>query len=225
VPSTQANPTLPLPSCLRLVGFTGAGMGVLTVAGSAILYSLDRTFSVFTVYLSDVGNTPGWPATVFNSGMLIVAPVRFAFLILLLAVLAHHGASRVSRVAALVLGLVAVLGSIGSAAIPFSLNRTLHMGSAFAYFVGTVALQSVIAWSEWRARLPRSLPALSLLVVVVYLVFATLLALAGKVPGITRETPVAWEWLAFVSLMLWLVAHSIILGRGGRADPAVGRQS
>jgi hypothetical membrane protein len=217
--SANAMPTRPpvtpevsLPRSLRLVGLTGAALGVLTVVGSTIAYSRHHEFSVFTTYLSDVGNTPGWPATLFNTGMLVVAPIRFAFLALLLAVLARHGASRPSRHAALALGLVAVVGSVGTAAVPFSFDRTIHMSSAFMYFLGTVVLQALIAWMEWRARLPRILPAASLLVVAVYLVFAILLALVGKTPAVTRETPVPWEWLAFLSLMVWLVAHSIILG-------------
>ena len=47
----------------------------------------------------------------------------------------------------------------------------------------------------------------------IYLIFAVLLALVGQVEGITRNTPVIWEWLAFASLMVWLIVHSTILGR------------
>jgi len=44
-------------------------------------------------------------------------------------------------------------------------------------------------------------------------VFAFLFASIGKIEGITRSTPVIWEWLAFVSLMFWLISHSAVLGR------------
>jgi hypothetical protein len=50
---------------------------------------------------------------------------------------------------------------------------------------------------------------------VIYLVFAFLFASIGKIEGITRNTPVIWEWLAFVSLMFWLISHSTVLGRKG----------
>jgi hypothetical protein len=49
------------------------------------------------------------------------------------------------------------------------------------------------------------------------LVIATLPALAGQVPAIDRSTPVPWEWLSFLALMLWLGAHSFMLGIGRRA--------
>jgi hypothetical protein len=50
----------------------------------------------------------------------------------------------------------------------------------------------------------------------VYLVFAVLLSLEGRVEGITRATPVLWEWLAFCSLLFWLITHALILGDARR---------
>lgn len=205
---------LSLQRLILLVGSCGAAIGMLTVLVAAFAYSREHDFSLLTTYLSDFGSVTGWPAAIFNSGMLLVAPIRFAFLVLLLTLLADYGAPSAWRHAALLLGMVAVAGSIGIAAIPFSLNLRLHMSSAFMYFLGTVGVQSILASLEWRARLPKLLPALSVLVVVVYLVFAVLLALVGKVPSVTRETPAAWEWCAFASLMVWLIAHSVVLGTG-----------
>jgi 4-amino-4-deoxy-L-arabinose transferase-like glycosyltransferase len=84
--------------------------------------------------------------------------------------------------------------------------------SALVYFFGVVILQSLIGAQEWRCRLPAVLPISSLAVVAIYLIFAVLLSLVGKVEGITRNTPVIWEWLAFCSLMFWLIAHTTVLG-------------
>jgi hypothetical protein len=36
------------------------------------------------------------------------------------------------------------------------------------------------------------------------------------VVGITRSTPVLWEWLAFCSLLFWLITHALILGDARR---------
>lgn len=213
---TEENMARSQPPSLRrailLVGICGAAIGILTVLGAAVAFAREHDFSLFATYISDFGNAPGWPAAIFNSGMLVVAPVRFAFLVLLLALLAECGVPSAWRYLALLLGIVAVTGSIGIAAIPFSLNLRLHMGSAFMYFLGTVGLQSILAWLELRARWPRLLSFLCIAVVLVYLVFVVLLSLVGKVPSVTRETPVVWEWLAFVTLMLWLLAHSLVLG-------------
>jgi len=205
-------PRFRVSQALAIVGAVGVSFGLLTVVGSTLLYASGHDFSFLSTYLSDVGNTPGWPGTVFNTGMLLVAPIRYLFLVLLVLLLGHYGMPSMSRCIALALGVVVALGSAGTAAIPFSLSRELHMLSAMLYFFGTVILQSLIAWQEWRARLPRLLPVLSLSVVASYLIFAVLLSLVGKVETVTRATPVIWEWLAFASLMFWLVGHSVVLG-------------
>lgn len=46
----------------------------------------------------------------------------------------------------------------------------------------------------------------------VYFLFAALPGMVGKVEGIDRQTPVPWEWLAFAALMIWLAAHTVVLG-------------
>lgn len=204
--------TIRVSKALRIVGIMGVALGVATIFLSTLLYIQDHDFSIFTTYLSDIGDAPGWPQVVFNSGMLIIAPVRFLFLILLILQLRDLGAGKWFGLSAIILGTLVVFGSIGMSAIPFSLNLALHKCSALLYFFGVVILQTTIAVQEIKRRLPMVLPAASLAVVAVYLVFAVLLTLIGKVEGITRNTPVIWEWLAFGSLMFWLIVHSVVLG-------------
>ena len=168
--------------------------------------------SIFTTYLSDIGDTQGWPQVTFNTGMLIIAPIRYLFLILLIFRLRDLGAGRLFGVLALGIGTLVVIGSIGISAIPYSLHLALHKSSALLYFFGVVILQTAIGIQELRRRLPLVLPVSSLAVVGIYFVFAFLFASIGKIEGITRDTPVIWEWLAFGSLMFWLLAHSIVLG-------------
>lgn len=204
--------TIRVSRALRIVGLTGAALGIATVLFSTVSYVQNHEFSIFTTYLSDIGDTPGWPQVVFNSGMLIIAPVRYIFLVLLVLQLAHVGAGRSFSLAALIIGALVVVGSIGISAIPYSLNLSLHKMSALLYFFGAVILQSLIGAQELRRRLSAVLPVSSISVVVIYLIFAVLLTLVGKVEGITRNTPVIWEWLAFCSLMFWLISHSIVLG-------------
>jgi hypothetical membrane protein len=205
--------TILVPRALRIVGLTGAALGIATILFSTVLFVQNHEFSIFTTYLSDVGNTPGWPQVIFNSGMLIVAPVRYLFLVLLVLQLAHVGAGRGFSLAALIIGALVVVGSIGMSAIPYSLNLALHKMSALLYFFGVVILQSLIGAQEWRRRLSAVLPVSSISVVIIYLIFAVLLTLVGRVEGITRNTPVIWEWFAFCSLMFWLISHSIVLGK------------
>jgi hypothetical membrane protein len=209
---TQGEATICLSKALRIVGIIGVVLGITTVLCSTLLYVQENDFSIFETYLSDIGGKLGWPQVIFNSGMLIISPVRYLFLVLLVLQMVHLGASRAFATSALIIGGFVVIGSIGVSAIPYSLNLTLHKISALLYFFGVVILQTLIAAQEVRRKLPVVLPVSSMSVVAVYLIFAVLLSLVGKIEGITRNTPVIWEWLAFCSLMVWLIVHSIVLG-------------
>jgi hypothetical membrane protein len=208
----QREASISVAKALRIVGSIGIVLGIATVLCSSLLYIQEHEFSVFVTYLSDIGNKPGWPQVVFNSGMLISSPIRYLFLVLLILQLSHFGASRAFTTAALVTGGFVVIGSIGVSAIPYSLNLTVHKISALIYFFGVVVLQTMIAVQERRRRLLLILPVSSVAVVAVYLIFAVLLSLVGKVEAVTRNTPVIWEWLAFCSLMFWLIVHTVLLG-------------
>jgi len=201
-----------VPNAMLVVGALGLAVGIGTIVASAIAFAAERDFSPLTTYISDFGTAPGWPQAIFTAGMLIAAPLRYLFLVLLLAQLGRLGPSPAARATLLGVGAFVVLGSIGTAAVPFTLDRPTHMGSAFLYFFGTVVLQAGLAVQEWRLRLPAVLPVTSLAVVAVYFVFAALLALVGRVEGIDRDTPVPFEWLAFAALMFWLAAHTLVLG-------------
>ena len=203
---------LPVSGVLKILGFGGAALGIATVFFSTAVYVQNHSFSVFTTYLSDIGDTPGWPQVIFNTGMLIIAPVRYLFLILLILRLRDLGAGKLFGALAFGIGTLVVVGSIGLSAIPYSLHLALHKLSSMLYFFGVVILQTIIGVQEFRRRLPLVLPVSSLAVVGIYFVFAFLFTSIGKIEGITRETPVIWEWLAFGSLMFWLLAHSIVLG-------------
>ena len=209
---TQGEAAIPLPKALWIVGIIGFVLGITTVLCSTLIYVQEHDFSIFETYLSDIGGKPGWPQVIFNSGMLIISPVRYLFLVLLVLEMVHLGASRAFAASALIIGGFVAVGGIGVSAIPYSLNLVLHKISALLYFFGVVILQTLISAQEVRRKLAVILPLSSISVVVVYLIFAVLLALVGKVEGITRNTPVIWEWLAFCSLMVWLIVHSIVLG-------------
>lgn len=101
-----------------------------------------------------MGAAGGWSHVVFISGMPLLAPIRYLFLVLLVTELARAGAGRIYSVAALGVGAIVVAGSVGIAAIPYTLEAGLHQGSANLYFLGVAVLQSMIGFEEWRLRWP-----------------------------------------------------------------------
>ena len=214
VVSSRTQSILSIPQSLRTLGLVTGTIGVLGLFLSTLAYAAVETgFDLFATYLSDIGATPVWPQVIFNAGMLIVAPLRYIVLVLLVLLLYQFGAGRGFGTAVLILGVFTTLGTIIITAVPYTVDVNIHKMGMPLFFFGVVLLQSVIGVREWQLKaVPRSLPILCFVVVAAYLVFFVLEMLheAGQV---SRSTPVPWEWLCAISLLVWVFAHSIILGK------------
>ena len=208
-----------IPGALKLVGIITGTWAILVVLTATLAYLPEHPdFSLFTTYLSDIGDTAGWPQILFNSGTLIAAPMRYLIIVLLVLRLTQLGAGRAFAVSALIIGFISSSGTVLMTAIPFSVAPAIHKSGIGLYFLGIVVLQTLIGIREWSLKdIPKILPGLSFLVVVVYFVFATLVILYEQ-EAVGRNTPVIWEWLAFFSSVVWLFAHSILLGKKGTAQ-------
>jgi hypothetical protein len=114
---------------------------------------------------------------------------------------------------ALIVGFISTTGTTLMTAAPFSVAPTVHKVGIGFYFLGVVVLQSLIFAKEWSLKgIPKVLPLLSLIIVVLYFIFFTLIVLYEQ-GVVNRSTPVIWEWLAILSSIVWLFAQSILLGK------------
>lgn len=205
---------LSIPGTLRVMSIAGGTLGILIVVLAVLVYVPDHPdFTPFTTYLSDIGDTAGWPQAVFNSGTLITSPVRFLVLVLLVLRLAQFGTGRGFAWAVLTIGALGALGTILMTAVPFSVSPTLHKIGIPLYFFGVVPMQIIIGLREWRLReVPRFLPVISFLFAGAYGAFFTLTVLY-EMGAVGRNTPVIWQWLGFALSIVWVYAHGIALGR------------
>ena len=204
---------------LKTVGLVTAGIGLLGIVLSTVAYAVvNPGFDLLATYLSDIGATPVWPQIFFNAGMLIVSPLRYVVLVLLVLRLYQFGAGYRFGMTALILGLFTTIGTIIMTAVPYSVDITIHKLGMPLFFFGVVLFQAVIGLEEWKLKsVPRSLPILCFAVVAIYLVFFTLEMLyEGGI--VSRNTPILWEWLCGLSLLVWVFAHSVILGKESASD-------
>ena len=119
--------TISVPAALKLVGIVGGVWAILTILGATLAYlPAHPDFSIFTTYLSDIGDTPGWPQIIFNSGTLIAVPIRYLVLVLLVLRLRSLGAGRAFSVAVLVIGFASTSGTALMTATPFSVAPSVH---------------------------------------------------------------------------------------------------
>lgn len=206
--------TLSIPRSLKTVGLITGTIGVFEIVLSTLAYrSVNPGFSFLDTYLSDIGATPTWPQIFFNAGMLIVSPLRYIVLVLLVLRLYQLGAGRLLGTTVLVLGIFTTFGTIIMTAVPYSVDVTIHMIGMPLFFFGVVFLQAFIGIQEWKLKtVPRGLPVLCFIVVSIYLIFFTL-EMLYQANLVGRNTPVLWEWLCSLSLLAWVFAHSINLGK------------
>jgi hypothetical membrane protein len=171
-------------------------------------------FSPFTTFLSDIGDTPGWPQVIFNTGTLIASPLRYLVLMLFVLQMYQLGAGRGFGAAVLVIGALATIGTILMTAVPFSVSPTIHKIGIPLYFFGVVPMQVIIAVRELKLNgIPRLLPVISLLLASAYVVFFVLMILyeLDVVSWTTVVTPMIWQWLGFSLSILWVFAHGMML--------------
>ncbi len=205
---------LSIPRSLKMVGLVTGSIGVLEILLSTFAYAaVNPGFDLFATYLSDIGATPVWPQVFFNAGMLIVSPLRYLVLVLLVLRLYQLGVGRAFGTTILILGVFTTLGTIIMTAVPYTVDTTIHKLGVPLFFFGVVILQMIMGVRECQLKtVPRSLPILCFVVVAIYLTFFTLETLY-EADLVSRNTPVLWEWLCGISLLIWVFAHSLILGR------------
>lgn len=208
------NTTISIPNALKLVGTIGGTWAILLIMGAVIAYLPEHPdFSIFNTYLSDIGATPTWPQIIFNSCTLIAVPIRYLVLALLVMRLMQLGAGKSFAATTLIIGFLSTTGTALMTAAPYTVSMTLHKTGIGLYFLGVVVIQTIIFLKEWSLRsVPKILPALSLLMVILYLVFLSMFILYEQ-GMVSRTAPVIWEWLAILSSIVWMLAQSFLLGR------------
>jgi hypothetical membrane protein len=205
---------IPTPKAIRITGTFAFFLAILTVLSSILAYvRFNPEFSIFTTYLSDIGDTVGWPQILFNTGTIFAAPLRYAIIILLILRLRRfQERSKAFEIAVLTIGAISTLGTVLMTAVPFSVAPVVHKSGIGLYFLGVVFLQTIIGTKELSIKeISRSLPLWSFAIVISYLVFLVLIILY-ETGVVGRTTPVFWEWMCFFTSMGWLLMHSLILG-------------
>jgi len=212
-----------IPFALRLVGIIAGIWGILVVLFATHFYLPGHPdFSIFSTYLSDIGATTGWPQIIFNAGTLVAAPIRYLALVLLILRLGQLGAGRAFIVATLIIAFFSTAGTVIMTAVPYNVSAAIHKMGIPLYFIGVVILQTMIGIKEWSLRnIPKFLPSLCFLLVFVYFVFAILVSIHER-GVVSRNTPVIWEWLAFLASIIWVLSQAVLLGK---KDIALGEES
>ena len=197
----------------KTMAFASLVIGILTVLLAVLAYLPGNPdFSILNTYLSDIGDTDGWPQIIFNNGTILAAPLRMIVIVLLLLVLRRYEGPRpLFEALVLFIGFVSVVGTVCMTAVPYSSAPVLHKVGIGLYFLGVVFLQSLVGFRELKIEaLPQSLTILSFLIVSCFVFFLTSFILL-QTGLVSRSLSVFWEWMCFFSSMIWLFGHGILL--------------
>jgi len=197
----------------RVIAVVSLVVGMLTVIFAVVAYvPAHPQFSILNTYLSDIGDTVGWPQIIFNNGTILAAPLRVMVVVFLLLVLRGYDGRRPRfERAALVLAVVSAFGTVCMTAVPYSTGPAVHKAGIGLYFIGAVFLQSVLGLKMLKIKeLPHMLPVLSFFIVVCFVAFLFFYLMLQS-GGDVRALSVFWEWMCFFSSMLWLAGHLVFL--------------
>ena len=193
--------------------FPGSYVALLTVVYalifnliSIILYN-DPNYSLFTHYISDLGASTSGSVIFWGIGMIISAPLRVLFGFYLLGLLGKRGANeKYIKITAYFI-MIGAIGTIMIALNPHDTSRFFHLLGAFTYFICVVIIQTFFFKMELKAEdIPKYLPFVSILVVVVYFAFLSF-EMLELVSESFRAIACFLEWMAFFTLMAWLFLH------------------
>ncbi|NVM19559.1 MAG: DUF998 domain-containing protein [Candidatus Lokiarchaeota archaeon] len=188
------------------VAYIGFVFSVVFMLIAILLYN-DPNFTIFTHYISDLGASTRDSALFWNISMLITVPIRLLFGFYLLKFLEKKGASEKSIKITMTFMLISAIGSILIALNPHDISRLFHMLGAFIYFIGVVIIQINISRMELKVEnIPKYLPFVGFLVVACYVLFLGF-EISELISEAFRLLACFFEWMAFFSLMAWLVLH------------------
>jgi len=188
------------------IAYIGFIFSVAFMSIAIVLYN-DPSFTIFTHYISDLGASTKGSTLIWNIGMIISAPIRILFGFYLLKFLENRGANKKTIKITASFMVIAAIGSTILALNPHDISRLFHMLGAFVYFIGVVVIQINLSKMELKAEnIPKYLPLVGILVVACYVLF-----LGFEISELISESfkllACFFEWMAFFSLMTWLVLH------------------
>ena len=188
------------------VAYIGFIFSVVFMSIAIVLYG-DPNFSIFTHYISDLGASTRNSALIWNLSFILTVPIRLIFGFYLLKFLETKGATKKSIKIIFYFMVISAIGSILIGLNPHDISRPFHLLGAFIYFIGVVVIQINISRMELKVKnIPKYLPFVGFLVVACYLLFLGF-EISELISEFFKLLACFFEWMAYFSLMAWLVLH------------------
>jgi len=191
-------------------GFIAIVVSIISLGVAILLYiEVDPTFSFLTHYLSTIGASPTIAGEVYILGMVVTNVFRILFALFIIRFFQLKGAGLRITWTVFIISVITSIGWGINTFVPYTISLALHISSIMVYFFGSVISQILIIKIEYgNSKIPNYLAIFGFFVIFTYLLFFVLeiVVLVGIMTDKTMS--VVSEWLAYLSIMIWVVVHS-----------------
>ena len=194
-------------------GLLSAVISLLSIFIAIILYmQINPSFSFLTDFISDLGNSQ--PNDIwFNMGRIISGSLSILCYFLLYRFFRKKEVKLSLAIISLISGAIASVGSILVGIYPSVPEPDMHRIAAILAFSGMFFVSIFYGISEITIKNFNKLYAISGFIVAPFSVIYMILYVTLYLPGINSEIPILVEWIAYFSMMGWIIFQLIYILR------------
>ncbi|TFG00926.1 MAG: DUF998 domain-containing protein [Promethearchaeota archaeon] len=192
--------------------FLGAGTSLLSIFIAYILFiQVDPSFTIFTHFISDLGDGPNGSNLVFNIGIIIGSFISIFFYIFLTKFLINHDGNTLLSGLGLIFGIVSFIGGLLVGSFPSATAPLAHRVGALMSFGGSFFISIFYSLAELTTpNFNKKVAVLGFLIAPFPIMFL-LTYLFLHFPGINSTIPIFIEWLSYFTRMAWIFTQSIYI--------------
>jgi hypothetical membrane protein len=187
-------------------GLLSATTSLLSIFIAIILYmQIIPSFSFVTHFISDLGNGKNYSNIIFNLGRIISGALSILCYFLLYRFFRKKEVKLSLALISLISGIIASVGSILVGIYPSVPEPDMHRIAAILAFSGMFFVSIFYGISELTIKNFNKLYAISGFIVAPFSVIYMILYVTLYLPGINSEIPILVEWIAYFSMMVWII--------------------
>jgi hypothetical membrane protein len=190
-------------------GFLGVGISITSIFIAYLLYiQVDASFTIFTHFISDLGDGANYSNIVFNIGMICTSIINLLFYIYLTQYLMNQNAQKGPIFASFGSVLLSFVGGLFVGFFPSATAHIPHLIGALFSFAGSFLISVFYSISEFSVPNFNRKIASSGLVQAPFPIIFMLLYITLYFSGINTILPIFMEWTAYFSQVAWLLIQA-----------------
>lgn len=195
-----------------IFGLLGVGVSLISILVAYLLYiQVDASFTIFTHFISDLGDGPNYSNITFNIGIICASIVNLFFYIYLTRYLHNLNARKGFIFASFGSVLISFIGGLLVGLFPSATACIPHLIGALFSFAGSFLISVFYSLSEFSVSEFNTKIASTGLILAPFPIIFMLLYITLYLPRININLPIFMEWLAYFSEIVWVLIQASYL--------------